>query len=180
MPVRLFVGNLPYDVTEEELKQFFASAGRVGQVFIPVDRETGKRRGFAFVEFEDRAAAEVAVRLGNNQMLRGRPVSVNEARPKESGGGSRPSHGGFTPGPRSVPMGPPPPTEPRSRNFGPPAKPSRKRQAARRPAEEERRKGPIRERRQSRLFGFDPDDSYDAGDEDLSSSLSDEEEPDQE
>jgi cold-inducible RNA-binding protein len=164
MPVRLFVGNLPYDVTEDELKTFFAPVGPLGHAFIPVDRETGKRRGFAFVEFEDRAVADEAVKKLNNQSLRGRSVSVNEARPRESGG-SRPSMGGGGGGhhssaPRSSFNAPPPPFEPRSRNFGPDAKPARnRRQPSRQFNSEEKKKGPIRERRRGRVFGFD--DNYD-------------------
>jgi cold-inducible RNA-binding protein len=173
MPVRLFVGNLPYDVTEDELKTFFAPVGPLAHAFIPVDRETGKRRGFAFVEFEDRAVADEAVKKLNNQSLRGRSVSVNEARPRESGGarssmgagGFRPSMGGGGGGhhssaPRSSFNGSPPPFEPRSRNFGPDAKPARnRRQPSRQFNSEEKKKGPIRERRRGRVFGFD--DNYD-------------------
>ena len=161
MPVRLFVGNLPYDVTEEELKAFFAPVGPLAHAFIPVDRETGKRRGFAFVEFEDRGMADEAVRKLNNQTLRGRSVSVNEARPRESGG-SRPSMGGggyhgSTPRPNFNAS--PPPFEPRARNFGPDARPARnRRQPSRQSNSEERKKGPIRERRRGRVFGFD--DTY--------------------
>ncbi len=159
MPVRLFVGNLPYDVTEDELKAFFAPVGPLAHAFIPVDRETGKRRGFAFVEFEERSAADEAVRRLNNQSLRGRAVAVNEARPRE-GGGSRPSPGGHH-GPMARPsFGGPPPFEPRARTFGPDAKPGRsRRQANRQSMNDERKKGPIRERRRGRVFGFE--DTYD-------------------
>ena len=51
MSVRLFVGNLPYDATEDEIRTHFSTAGNVSNVFVPIDRETGKKRGFAFVEF---------------------------------------------------------------------------------------------------------------------------------
>ncbi len=168
MPVRLFVGNLPYDVTEDELKTFFAPVGPLAHTFIPIDRETGKRRGFAFVEFEERSAADEAVRKLNNQNLRGRPVSVNEARPRESGGsrppssGPRPGQGGgfHSSSPRLGGFGgPPPPFEPRSRNFGPDAKPARnRRQPNRQFTSEERKKGPIREKRRGRVFGFDDEE----------------------
>ena len=56
MPVRLFVGNLPYDATEEDIRAHFSTAGNVLNVFVPLDRETGRKRGFAFVEFNDNAA----------------------------------------------------------------------------------------------------------------------------
>ena len=61
-PVRLFVGNLPYEATAAELREFFSPAGLVSAVSLPVERESGKPRGFAFIEFTDRAHAEEAVR----------------------------------------------------------------------------------------------------------------------
>src|SRR5512139_1865068 len=111
MSVRLFVGNLPYDVTEPDLREFFSSIGPLSTVIIPVDRETGKRRGFAFVEFSDPAQAEEASRKLNNQSFRGRNITINEARARENrpdsgprpgfsrpaGSGGAPRPGGFTP-----------------------------------------------------------------------------------
>ena len=84
MPVRLFVGNLPYDATEEDIRAHFSTAGNVLNVFVPLDRETGRKRGFAFVEFNDNAEAQEAIRLFNSQPFKGRPLAVNEARAKES------------------------------------------------------------------------------------------------
>src|SRR5215468_8418853 len=84
MSVRLFVGNLPYDASEDEIRSHFATAGNLSSVFIPVDRETGRKRGFAFVEFNDAAGAQEAIRLFNSQPFKGRPLAVNEARAKES------------------------------------------------------------------------------------------------
>src|SRR5688572_30872728 len=104
MPVRLFVGNLPYDATEEDIRTHFSTAGNVLNVFVPVDRETGRKRGFAFVEFNDNAAAQEAIRLFNSQPFKGRPLAVNEARAKES----RPAPTGgapYRPGPRPAPAG---------------------------------------------------------------------------
>src|SRR5215813_12433876 len=94
MPVRLFVGNLPYDASEDEIRSHFATAGNLTSVFIPVDRETGRKRGFAFVEFNDAAAAQEAIRLFNNQPFKGRPLAVNEARAREAGGGRPAGPGG--------------------------------------------------------------------------------------
>lgn len=83
MSVRLFVGNLAYDVTEDELRQLFSAAGSPSLVRIPTDRETGKPRGFAFVEFAERQEAEEAIRQLHQQIFKGRPLAVNEARPRE-------------------------------------------------------------------------------------------------
>src|SRR5437762_13325675 len=91
MPVRLFVGNLPYDATEDDIRAHFAAAGNVLNVFVPLDRETGRKRGFAFVEFNDNAEAQEAIRLFNNQNFKGRPLAVNEASAKE---GRPPGPGG--------------------------------------------------------------------------------------
>jgi RNA recognition motif-containing protein len=118
MSVRLFVGNLPYDATEEEIREHFSTAGSVLNVFLPVDRETGRKRGFAFVEFHDSAAAAEAIRLFNSQPFKGRALAVNEARAKESRPAS--ASGGFRPGPR--PGGPTSfrPAGPRPGGFGGP------------------------------------------------------------
>jgi len=104
MPVRLFVGNLPYDATEEDIRAHFSTAGNVLNVFVPLDRETGRKRGFAFVEFNNATEAQEAIRLFNSQPFRGRPLAVNEARAKESRPPS-PGGGGFRPGPRPAPTG---------------------------------------------------------------------------
>src|SRR6059036_2573174 len=104
MGFRLFVGNLPYDTTEDEIRGHFSPVGQLSYVSIPLDRETGKKRGFAFVEFAEASQAEAAIRQFNNQPFKGRALAVNEARAKEAG--ARPA-GGFRPpmGPR--PSGPP-------------------------------------------------------------------------
>jgi len=78
--VRLFVGNLDYSVNEAELRQHFGEVGAPAQVALPVDRETGRPRGFAFVEFADRAVAEEVIRRFNGQALKGRPLAISEAR----------------------------------------------------------------------------------------------------
>jgi RNA recognition motif-containing protein len=95
--VRLFVGNMPYGATDADLRAHFAGVGEPSQVVIPVDRETGRPRGFAFVEFIDRGIAEQAIARFNQQPFMGRTLSVSEARPREErppGGGFRPSGGG--------------------------------------------------------------------------------------
>jgi cold-inducible RNA-binding protein len=105
MPVRLFVGNLPYDATEDDIRAHFSTAGNVLNVFVPLDRETGRKRGFAFVEFNDGAEAQEAIRLFNNQPFKGRPLAVNEARAKEARPPGPGGPGGFRPAFR--PGGPP-------------------------------------------------------------------------
>lgn len=98
MSVRLFVGNLAFDATETELREHFSAAGSPTSVRIPTDRETGKPRGFAFVDFAERSEAEEAIRRFNQQLFKGRPLAVNEAQPR----GERPAggSGGFRPAPR--------------------------------------------------------------------------------
>jgi cold-inducible RNA-binding protein len=93
--VRLFVGNMPYGATDADLRAHFAGVGEPSQVVIPVDRETGRPRGFAFVEFLDRGVAEQAIARFNQQPFMGRTLSVSEARPREErpAGGFRPSGG---------------------------------------------------------------------------------------
>jgi RNA recognition motif-containing protein len=102
-PVRLFVGNLPYQATEEDLRTHFSQFGKPTQIVRPLDRETGRARGFAFVEFAERSTAEEAIRKLDGQLLMGRPLAVSEARAREDrgpGGPPRPSggYGGPRPG----------------------------------------------------------------------------------
>jgi RNA recognition motif-containing protein len=179
----LFVGNMPYGATDADLRAHFAGVGEPSQVVIPVDRETGRPRGFAFVEFADRGIAEQAIARFNQQPFMGRTLSVSEARPREerpggfrpsaggfSGGGgggfgARPGGGGFS-GPRPAggpggfrPGGPPRPgAGPDLNRFGPP----KKKATAAKPWENKDRgpKGPIKERYTGRLGGLydDPND----------------------
>ncbi len=95
------MGNLSFDVTREELIEAFSAAGRVVDAKVPTDRETGRPRGFAFVEFESDDAARRCIEEMNGRDLKGRPLRVNEAenrppRPAGAGGGgfSRPPGGG--------------------------------------------------------------------------------------
>ena len=180
MAVRLFVGNLAYSTTEADLRSYFGTIAPPSQVVLPVDRETGRPRGFAFVEFADRAHAEQAIQRFNGQVFNGRPLAVSEARaredrgpggPRPGGGFSGPRPGGFAPrppgsfsGPRpfdsggSAPGGPPA----RSRNFGPDAKPQRGPGAAKKKKQgEDKPRGPIPMKQTGRSFSLDDVDSTD-------------------
>lgn len=100
MSVRLFIGNLPYTATEAELREHLSSVGVPTSVVLPVDRETGRPRGFAFVDYADRAVAEEAIRKFDQAPFKGRGLAVSEARPREDRGpGGPPRPGGFS-GPR--------------------------------------------------------------------------------
>lgn len=98
LSVRLFIGNLPYSATEADLRSLFGEVAEPVQVVLPTDRETGRPRGFAFVDFAERDAAEQVVNRYNGHPLNGRPLAVSEARAREDRpAGPRP--GGFG-GPR--------------------------------------------------------------------------------
>ena len=86
MAVRLFVGNLSYTTTEGDLRTYFGAVAPPSQVVLPVDRETGRPRGFAFVEYQDRTHAEQAIQRFNGQVFNGRPLAVSEARAREDRG----------------------------------------------------------------------------------------------
>ena len=92
----LFVGNLSYQTTQDELEAAFAAYGAVERVSVVTDRETGQPRGFAFVEMTNREEANNAIAGLNGAELNGRALNVNEARPREErgGGGGRPGGGG--------------------------------------------------------------------------------------
>ena len=185
MAVRLFVGNMPYGATEADLRTHFAAVGAPSHIVIPVDRDTGRPRGFAFVEFLDRGLAEQAVVKFDQQPFMGRSLSVSEARPREErpAGGAP---GGYRPGPPSGGGGfaPRPPGGapggggfggPRpggfsggagaggsaggGRNFGPPKKKGGANDK-RWEAKDRGPKGPIKERYTGRLGGLydDPGD----------------------
>jgi RNA recognition motif-containing protein len=93
MDNKLYVGNLPFSTTEEDLQTMFAQAGTVVSVSLIKDRDTGRSRGFAFVELSTQAEAEKAVSLFNNTPLDNRTLKVNLARPKEDSGKYRRSGG---------------------------------------------------------------------------------------
>ena len=81
---RLFVGNMPFRMTRDELYDLFAQAGAVASVHIPTDRETGRPRGFGFVEMEDPTSVDQAVQMFNGYSVSGRALVVNQARPREA------------------------------------------------------------------------------------------------
>jgi cold-inducible RNA-binding protein len=189
--VRLFIGNLPYTATEAELREHLSGVGAPSQVVLPVDRETGRPRGFAFVDYIDRGVAEEAIRRFNQQPFKGRPLAVSEARPREERGPGGPRPGGFSgprpgPPPGGGPGGPRPggfggpprpggfsprpdagggaPGTSRNRNFGPDAPPKNKRKPPRKDGDRGP-KGPIKERPVGRLY--DADEDWRAQDEDI-------------
>ncbi|HET9265224.1 MAG TPA: hypothetical protein VFO14_19395 [Vicinamibacterales bacterium] len=181
MSVRLFIGNLPYSATEADLRDHLSSVGDPVQIVLPTDRETGRPRGFAFVDYSDRPVAEEAIRRFNQQPFKGRPLAVSEARPREErpagaprpggfggprpagpGGFSGPRPGGFTP--RPADPGAPGTGAGRNRNFGPDAPPKNKRKPPRKDSERGP-KGPIKERPVGRLY--DADEDWRSEDDDL-------------
>lgn len=88
----IYVGNLSHTATEDDLREAFAQYGRVSEVNIVKDRETGRPRGFAFVEMTDGKEASTAMKELNLREISGRPITVNEAKPKTDrprGGGGR-------------------------------------------------------------------------------------------
>jgi RNA recognition motif-containing protein len=85
----IYVGNLSYKVSQEDIKQTFAEYGTVNRVQLPTDRETGKLRGFAFVEMSSEAEEEAAIAALDGAEWMGRDLRVNKARPKENAGGNR-------------------------------------------------------------------------------------------
>jgi len=178
--VRLFVGNLPYSASEAEIRAHFATLSEPQHVAMPVDRETGRPRGFAFVEFADREVAEAAIAHFDQKPFQGRNLAVSEARAREDRppprpgggfggprpgggfGGPRPGGSGFG-GPRpSGGFGGPRPgggfgggapagTRDRASNFGPPAPPKRLRNSKRQ-QQDHKPKGPIKERTGGRIY----------------------------
>jgi len=97
MEPKLYVGNLSYSVTEEELREYFAQAGTIKSVALIRDRDTGRSKGFAFVEYETDEEAQKAIGMFNGTELHERTLTVNQARPREErpfGGGYRRDAGG--------------------------------------------------------------------------------------
>ena len=84
---KIYIGNCPFDASEQQLQDLFATYGEVTSVNIITDRDTGRPRGFAFVEMADSSAAQAAIQGLNGTDLGGRSLNVNEAKPKREGGG---------------------------------------------------------------------------------------------
>ncbi len=95
MSRKLYVGNLPFSTDETQLQALFAQAGTVETVSMVRDRETGRARGFAFVEMGSDEEAQAAINQLNSYELEGRALTVNEARPKAAGGGGGSFGGGY-------------------------------------------------------------------------------------
>jgi cold-inducible RNA-binding protein len=94
MPTKLYVGNLAYSVTNEDLEGLFSQAGKVESAVVVSDKFSGQSRGFGFVEMADSNDAARAIEEFNETELKGRNIRVNEARPREGGGGGGPRGGG--------------------------------------------------------------------------------------
>ena len=94
MAKRLYVGNLSYNTTELDLRDLFAKFGTVADAKLVTDRDTGRPRGFGFVEMSTDAEATAAISSLNGQELQGRALTVNEAQERSSGGGGRGGRGG--------------------------------------------------------------------------------------
>lgn len=94
----IYIGNLSFQATEEDLREVFAEYGKVSRVSLPTDRETGRKRGFAFVEMEDDAQEDQAIAELDGAEWLGREIRVNKAKPREGGGreGGRKA-GGYAP-----------------------------------------------------------------------------------
>jgi cold-inducible RNA-binding protein len=86
MSTKLYVGNLSYEMTEEQLSDLFSEAGEVTSAKIITDRQTGQPRGFGFVEMETKLEGQKAISILNGRSLDGRPLTVNEAKPPQKGG----------------------------------------------------------------------------------------------
>ncbi len=80
---KLFVGNISFKMSEDELRNLFAESGKVLSVAIPTDRDTGRKRGFAFVEMENQEEAQTAIDALNGKTVDGREIVVNPSRPRE-------------------------------------------------------------------------------------------------
>jgi RNA recognition motif-containing protein len=95
MGKKLYVGNLAYSIGDSDLQQLFAAHGTVASAQVIMDRETGRSKGFGFVEMSSDQEAQAAIAACNGREVEGRALTVNEARPKVEGGGRGGRGGGF-------------------------------------------------------------------------------------
>jgi RNA recognition motif-containing protein len=95
MSMKLYVGNLAFQTSSEDLQQLFAQAGTVESASVVEDRETGRSRGFGFVEMSSKEEGEAAIAQFNGKEVNGRNLTVNEAKPRENRGGGGGGRGGF-------------------------------------------------------------------------------------
>jgi cold-inducible RNA-binding protein len=165
MSVRLFVGNLSYQATEAEVREHFSAVGPLVFIHLPTERDSGRPRGIAFVEFNDSAQAEEAIRRFHTQPFQGRPLVVNHARAREPGAGVRrpasasPSTASDRATEPRVTTPRPPHRDEARRDVGPDAAPRGQRKPAhRRPQSTRPPKGPIRERHSGQFFGGGEED----------------------
>jgi cold-inducible RNA-binding protein len=93
--MKLYVGNLSYEMTEEQLNTLFSEAGEVISAKIITDRHTGQPRGFGFVEMETKMDGQKAISMLNGRNIDGRPLAVNEAKPQQRGGFGGSGRGGY-------------------------------------------------------------------------------------
>lgn len=89
MAKKLYVGNLPYDATEDQLREIFGAAGEIDSVALITDRDSGRSKGFGFIEMSTDEGAQEAIKQFNGYAMGGRDLTVSEARPREEGGGNR-------------------------------------------------------------------------------------------
>ena len=94
MSMKLYVGNLSFQTSSDDLQQLFAQAGTVESASVVEDRETGRSRGFGFVEMSSKEEGRAAIQQFNGREMGGRALNVNEAKPREDRGGSRGGFGG--------------------------------------------------------------------------------------
>ncbi len=95
MSMKLYVGNLAFQTSSDDLQQLFAQAGTVESAAVVEDRETGRSRGFGFVEMSTKEEGNAAIQKFNGQDMGGRALNVNEAKPREDRGGGGGGRGGF-------------------------------------------------------------------------------------
>lgn len=98
--MRIYIGNLPYDVSEDELKQQFATFGAVTDVSIPKDKDSGRSKGFGFIEMSNQTEATAAIAALNGKPFKERTLTVSEARPREERSGGNRGGGGYGGGQR--------------------------------------------------------------------------------